>query len=51
MDEALLRTLVEAQIGRHRSWGLYDRQQSTYLNLVLAHAERRAGRPVNVVWV
>jgi len=51
VDEALLRTLVEAQIGRHRSWGLYDRQQSTYLNLVLAHAERRAGRPVNVVWV
>lgn len=51
MDEALLRTLVEAQIGRHRSWHLYDREQPSYLNLVLAHAERRAGRPVNLVWV
>jgi hypothetical protein len=51
VDEALLRTVVEAQLGRHRSWEFYDRRQPTYLNLVLAHAERRAGWPVNLVWV
>lgn len=51
MDEALLRAVVQAQLGRHRSWEFYDRRQPTYLNLVLAHAERRSGRPVNLVWV
>ncbi|MCK9904547.1 hypothetical protein CC117_30900 [Parafrankia colletiae] len=51
MDEALLRTVVEAQLGRHHSWKFYDRRKPTYLNLVLAHAERRANRPVNLVWV
>lgn len=51
MDEALLRTVVEAQLGRQRSWKFYDRRKPTYLNLVLAHAERRANRPVNLVWV
>ena len=51
MNEALLRTVVEAQLGRHRGWEFYDRRQPTYLNLVLAHAEHRAGRTVNLVWV
>lgn len=51
MDEALLRSVVEAQLGRRHSWEFYDRRQPTYLNLVIAHAERRANRPVTLVWV
>jgi hypothetical protein len=51
VDEALLRTVVEAQLGHHHSWEFYDRTQPTYMNLVLDHAERRADRAVTMVWV